>query len=228
MLLTEVIAGSDDRFCSFYTYIDEHGEPLLHFTKRKLRQYPIHFGSGCYHLTEWNAEVAELGLRFARAAGLRGLVNVEFKRDARDEELKLIECNPRFTAANVAVRASGIDLARLAYNRLLGLPPPPVGSFREHLGLWYPIADMRALRRYSRGGELTLKAWLRTLMHRQVLPVFWWRDPMPSLAIWGKRCVAALRRIAGRGAEHPHGLYPAALEPAISPAGEQQSSALAE
>jgi D-aspartate ligase len=82
MLVTEYVPGPDDQYRSYYTYLDHEGEPLVHFTKRKLRQYPTHFGLGSYHLTEWNPEVAELGLRFARGAGLRGLVNVEFKRDA--------------------------------------------------------------------------------------------------------------------------------------------------
>ena len=197
MLLTEWIPGPDDRCCSYYTYIDEHGEPLLNFTKRKLRQHPVHFGLGTYHLTEWNAEVAALGLDYARAAGLRGLVNVEFKRDARDGRLKLIECNARFTEVNEQVRAAGIDLALLAYNRLVGLALPPVDSFKDHVGIWFPVEDLRALREYRRDGELTTGAWLRTLAHRQTPLMFWTRDPMPSVVSWRKRGSALLRR-AGR------------------------------
>lgn len=187
MLLTEVIAGPDDRYRSYFTFIDGDGEPLLHFTKRKLRQFPPHFGLGTYHLTEWNDEVAELGLRFARAAGLRGIVNVEFKRDIRDGQLKLVECNPRFTQANEQIRVAGVDLARLAYNRLAGLPSPPVSSFTEHLGMWLPFNDLRALRAYRREGELSIRAWAATLAHRQVLPIFAMNDPGPSLWWWRSR-----------------------------------------
>ncbi len=198
MLLTEVVPGPDDQYRSYYTYMDEHGEALVHFTKRKLRQYPTHFGLGSYHLTEWNAEVAELGLRFARAAGLRGLVNVEFKRDARDGLLKLIECNPRFTAANEQVRAAGIDLALIAYNRLVGLPSPPADSFRDGLGLWLIVDDVRAFRDYRRHGELTTGAWLKTLIHRQAPLIFSWSDPKPSLVIWRRRARGLARKALGR------------------------------
>jgi D-aspartate ligase len=194
MLLTEVIPGPDHQYRSYYTYIDERGEPLLHFTKRKLRQHPTHFGLGSYHLTEWNAEVAELGLQFTRAAGLRGLVNVEFKRDERDGRLKLIECNPRFTEVNDQVRAAGIDLALLAYNRLVGRPLPEVGSFRNHIGLWFPVEDLRALRDYRRDGELTLAAWLASMAHRQTPLLFSVSDPNPSIVMWRTRASALARR----------------------------------
>ena len=195
MLLTEVVAGRDDQYRSYYTYIDEHGEPLLHFTKRKLRQQPIHFGLGSYHLTEWNDEVAQLGLRFARAAGLRGLVNVEFKSDARDGSLKLIECNPRFTEVNEQVRAAGIDLALLCYSRLAGTAPPALDSFTDHLGMWFPLDDVRALRAYRREGELTTAAWLRTLAHRQAPLMFSSSDPKPSLIAWRGRAGGFARRL---------------------------------
>ena len=52
MILTEIIPGPEDRYCSYFTYLDEHGQPLFHFTKRKLRQYPVGFGGGTYHLTD--------------------------------------------------------------------------------------------------------------------------------------------------------------------------------
>jgi predicted ATP-grasp superfamily ATP-dependent carboligase len=195
MLLTEVIPGPDDQFRSYYTYIDECGEPLLHFTKRKLRQHPTHFGLGSYHLTEWNPEVAELGLAFARAARLRGLVNVEFKRDARDGRLKLIECNPRFTEVNEQVRVAGIDLALVAYNRLVGRPLPAIDTFKDHLGLWFPFDDLRALRAYRRQHELTTMVWLRTLAHRQVPLMFSSRDPKPSLMRWWQRAVALAHKV---------------------------------
>jgi predicted ATP-grasp superfamily ATP-dependent carboligase len=198
MLLTEVIPGADDRYRSYYTYMDAHGQPVLNFTKRKLRQYPTHFGLGSYHLTEWNAETAELGIRFAQAAGLRGVVNVEFKRDPRDGLLKLIECNPRFTEVNEQVRAAGIDLALVAYNMRLGLPLPPVDRFTDHLGMWFPVDDLRALREYRGKGELTVAAWARTLAHRQAPVMFSWRDPKPSMLVGRRRLSAVVRRLRRR------------------------------
>jgi predicted ATP-grasp superfamily ATP-dependent carboligase len=211
MLLTEVVEGSDE-CCSYYSYLDADGTPLTHFTKRKLRQYPIRFGSGTYHMTKWNPEVAELGLRFFQGIGLRGLGMVEFKRDARDGALKLIESNPRFSLANELVRAAGIDFGRLAYNRLVGLPLPPLDSFRDDLALWLVIDDLRAGRAYCRDGELTPQTWAKSLLHRQCAAEFDWRDPGPSLANVASRAANLVRRVSprpetGHGARRSAGPY---------------------
>ena len=100
MQVTEVIPGPDTAYSSLYSYLDERGEPLFAITKSKLRGWPIHFGLTTYHQTSDVPEVVEVGLRFFRHIGLRGVGNVEFKRDERDGEWRIIECNHRFTAAN--------------------------------------------------------------------------------------------------------------------------------
>ena len=182
MFVTEVIYGKSDEFVSYYGYLDEHGESLVHFTKRKIRQCPIGFGIGTYHETTLDEELAAVGLRFLQAVGLRGLGNIEFKRDARSGELVLIECNPRFTLSNELIRAAGVDLATICYQRALGRPVERVDAYRVGLHLWDPVRDVRALSAYRRAGELSNRAWLKSLMHRQVLPTFRLDDPLPALA----------------------------------------------
>jgi len=182
VVLLEVIPGPDDLLCSYYTYIDEHGAPQFHFTKRVIRRHPEHEGFACYHITDWNPEVRDLGLRLFRQAGLKGVANVEFKRDPRDGRLKLIECNARFTAANGLLTASGVDLGAYVYRRLAGLPQPALGGagYAKGLRLWYPLDDFLALLELRRVGRLDLVSWARDVAHYQVLPYFSWSDPMPS------------------------------------------------
>jgi D-aspartate ligase len=195
LLAIEVITGPDDEYVSYYSFLDETGEPLLHLTKRKIRQYPNRFGSGTYHETTREPEVAELGLRFLQAVGLRGLGNVEFKRDGRDGQLKLIECNARFTMSNELLRVAGIDLALFSYNRLVGRPTPPVEEYRENQWLWDPIHDAAAFLEYRRNGQLSLGEWLGSLSHRQHFQTARIDDPLPALA--------GLARVLGRALATP-------------------------
>lgn len=198
VVLLEVIPGPDDLLCSYYTYLDESGEPQFHFTKRIIRRYPEREGFGCYHITDWNPEVRDLGLKLFRHAGLRGVANVEFKRDPRDGRLKLIECNARFTAANGLLAASGIDLGVYVYRRLAGLPPgaPADGAYTRGLRLWYPLDDLLAFLDLRREGRLDLISWVRDVAHPQVLPYFSWSDPVPSAV----RLKPTLRTLAARSA----------------------------
>jgi predicted ATP-grasp superfamily ATP-dependent carboligase len=182
MLVTEIIPGADDQYFSYYSYLDDRGEPLYHFCKRKLRQWPIHFGLTTYHQTIWEPRVAELGLKFFQGVGLRGVGNVEFKLDPRDGEYKIIECNHRFTAASDLVRHSGIDMPHIAYRRALGLPVEPVRGYKLDVRMWHPIEDLRALGQYRAEGSLSVASWLASVMHRQHFPLLSLDDPGPSLA----------------------------------------------
>jgi predicted ATP-grasp superfamily ATP-dependent carboligase len=181
VVLLEMVPGPDDRLCSYYTYLDCDGKPHFHFTKRIIRRWPVNMGEACYHITDWNPEVAALALRLFQHAGLRGLANAEFKRDERDGQLKLIECNARFTAANGLVARSGLDLAWFVYCRLTGRPELLPQQYRTGLRLWYPLRDFRAFLELRRRGELTLRGWLRSIAHRQTFPYFRLDDPLPVI-----------------------------------------------
>jgi D-aspartate ligase len=194
MLVTEIVPGAEDQFVGYYSYIDEHGQPLFNLTKRKLRQFPPFFGMGCYHVTDADPEVVEVGSRFLRGVGARGLANVELKRDARDGELTLIECNHRFTAVTEMLRIAGADLAVFTYNRLLGRPNPPIDGYRTGVRLWYPLQDTRAAARLRRGGDLSLGGWLGSTAHRQHTPLFEWRDPGPTFGFTAARASRGIKR----------------------------------
>jgi predicted ATP-grasp superfamily ATP-dependent carboligase len=168
---------------------------LLHFCKQQVRANPPTFGLSTYQRSCWDPQLIETGLRFFQHAGVRGLVNVQFKRDTRDDGLKLIECNHRFTAANELVRRAGINLARLTYDRALGRPRAPIAADVSEVWMWDPISDTKAMLALRAAGALTIRGWLRTLAHRQHLPLLCLDDPLPAFvrlggtvrSAWGAR-----------------------------------------
>ncbi len=184
IMVTEWIPGPDHLLGSYYTYLDSQGQPLFHYTKKVVRRFPSNQGLACCHLTEWDEEIAELGLRFFQAIGLRGLGNVEFKRDLRDGKLKIIECNPRFTAAQELLTRSGMDIARIIYDHMVGRPLQRPESYRQRMLYWYPVRDLRAFWELRRRGEISLIGWLQSLRGPRVYPYFNWNDPLPSLMLW--------------------------------------------
>jgi predicted ATP-grasp superfamily ATP-dependent carboligase len=197
MLLVELIPGGDEQLCSYYTYLDEHGEPQFHFTKRVIRRFPTGMGSGSYHITDWNPALCDLGLRLFRQAGLRGLANVEFKQDPRDGQYKLIECNARFTAANCLVSASGCNIARYVYERVTGRTITPIAEYRRGVRLWDPVRDFWAFRELRKSGNIGLFQWLWSIMHRQTFPYFRLTDPKPALARLFKPLGRKWKRLRG-------------------------------
>jgi D-aspartate ligase len=193
-LLVEFIPGADDKLCSYYTYLDQDGTPLLDFTKRIIRRFPTGMGGACYHITDWIPELVPLGRALFAQAGLRGLANVEFKLDERDGKYKLIECNARFTAGNCLVAASGVDLAALVYGRIVGRASEPLVSYKRGLRLWDPVRDFWSFNEQRKSGKLTTMAWLKSILHRQTFAYLDWSDPMPFVARILKPITKRLRR----------------------------------
>ncbi len=181
VMIMEWIPGPDHLLGSYYTYINRESRALFHYTKKVIRRFPINQGLACYHYTEWDDEIAEWGQKFFQGIGFHGLGNIEFKRDPRDGQLKIIECNPRFTAAQELLTRSGMDIAKIIYRAIVGKPVPRIETYRQKLHLWYPVRDFRAFLELRRRGELTFTEWLKSIRHFQVFPYFRWDDPMPSI-----------------------------------------------
>jgi D-aspartate ligase len=179
--LVEMIPGPDDQLCSYYTYLDEGGNHLINFTKRVIRRFPMNMGGSTYHITDYVPHIQELALALFRQVGLRGVANVEFKMDERDGKLKLIECNARFTAADCLLVASGLNLPLFVYDRLTGRAPTAPSSYRMGMRLWKPVGDFAAYRQLNKMGLLTFRAWIRSIMHPQIFPLFRWNDPLPAV-----------------------------------------------
>ncbi len=196
IMLVEKLLGPDSLNCSYYTYLDECHKPLFDFTKRIFRRLPKNMGRACYHITDRNPFVKDLALKLIQHVKLRGLANVEFRLDRRDGQLKLIECNARFTAANVLLVDAGLDLPWFVYCRLTGRAPPDMTRYRAGLRLWDPLEDMRACRELMRLGDMNFFQWLKSVAHYQRMTYFAWDDPMPTLAALGRE---AKRYLIPRG-----------------------------
>jgi len=124
-MVQELVPGGDDALYTLGSYLDAGGTPLGLFSGRKLRQTPRLVGTCRVGEAVWVQEVVDQGLRLLAAFGFSGLSQVEFKRDPRDGRYKLMEINPRLFQWHGLAAACGVDLPRLAYADLLGLPHAP-------------------------------------------------------------------------------------------------------
>jgi D-aspartate ligase len=194
MVATELIPGPDTALGGYCAYLDERSQVMCEATKRKPRQYPAKAGTGTVHVSDWSPEVAELGRRFLTGAGVRGHANVEVKRDERDGQVKLIECNYRFIQATALLQASGFDIVGFTYNRLAGRPLPSMG-YRHGVRGIFVANDLRAFRQYRRIGEIGTGAYLRSLARPHHLMTMKWDDPAPAIRWhWG----LVRKRLPGR------------------------------
>jgi D-aspartate ligase len=180
IFIAEMVPGPDSLLSSYYTYRTQDGSHLFDFTKSVIRRWPVNRGNACYHKTGWLPETAEAGAKFFDSVGLRGLGNIEFKRDTRDGKLKVIEVNARFTAAQELVRRSGIPIDLIIYCRLTKQPLPAFTRSDKELRMWYPLRDFLGFAELWRRGELSLLGWIKSVATTcHVFPLFSLSDPLP-------------------------------------------------
>ncbi|HMI99805.1 MAG TPA: hypothetical protein VK488_08240 [Gaiellaceae bacterium] len=121
-MVQEFIPGGDSALWSLGTYISADGNPLAVFSGRKIRQTSENMGSARVGEALWDDEVVESGLRLLQALRFHGIAQVEWKRDPRDGQLKLIEVNPRLWQWHGLTGACGADVVQIAYRDLVGEP----------------------------------------------------------------------------------------------------------
>jgi D-aspartate ligase len=177
LLLQEFIPGAAIETPYLGSYLDAESRPLAIFTGRRLRQFPPE--GGLTSIAE--SDVAEAGLRLLQEMGFHGVSHVEFKRDARDGRLKLMEVNARHYGTHTLATACGVNLTAVAYRDALGRP---FRAPRQREGVKWVMAtrDLVASPRLMVRGELTLREWLTSLPGVRVDGVLSFDDPIPGAA----------------------------------------------
>ena len=200
MIVTEIIPGGDERLYALYTYFDQQSRPLIIFTKRKIRQYPIHYGIGSMHISEWEPRVADVGLRFMKGLKYRGIGIPEFKRDPRDGQYKLMEINVRCGLPIGLAAASGVDIPYIAYRDLIGEPADPPQMFKEGVKWVCFEWDLFAFLAYRASGNLGVLQWVRSFSGKKTYAFFAWDDPAPFFVALKGFIKCLIRRAAQRAA----------------------------
>jgi predicted ATP-grasp superfamily ATP-dependent carboligase len=186
LIVQELIPDSHEHVFSLFTYVGRNGEALASVVGRKVRQGPLRFGTSAVFETRFEPDVLELGLRLLGSVDYRGFAHVEFARDPRDGEYKVLEVNTRPPVwAGIAMNAP-FDIARVAYDDLSGRPVAPLGVLQEKLTWVYLAKDLWVSAQMARRRELSLRGFLsQHLRTGKVGAVFALDDPLPGLASVG-------------------------------------------
>jgi len=188
VMVMEMIPGPDSLLSSYYTYIDGDHNILFDYTKRIIRRYPQNHGLACYHASEWLPETAEAGKKFFTGIGFTGLGNIEFKRDPRDNLLKIIESNARFTAAQELVIQSGAPIDLILYCSVTKQPWPTFNTYQQDLTYWYGLRDSLAFIELYRQNKIGFGEWIKSLLPmNHVAPLHSLADPFPTIGAFAAR-----------------------------------------
>jgi D-aspartate ligase len=194
VVVQELIPGSGETqlaYCAFF----RDGRAAASMAVRRLRQHPPLFGrASTYVQTIEHAELEELSERFLRHIGYYGLVELEYKHDVRDDQVKLLDVNARTWGYHSLGQRAGVDFPYLLYADQLGVSVP--SELRAKPGVaWVRLAtDMPTAAVELARGALDWRAYARSLRLADVESVFSRDDPLPGMAELGLLPYLAVKR----------------------------------
>jgi D-aspartate ligase len=194
-VVQEWIPGPDSNLVFHLAYYSAEGKHLAGFSGRKLRQWPNDIGYTSAAEPIDDGEVEHEARRVLEAAGHCGLGSVEFKRDARDGALVIMEPTCGRTNGQEEIAAvNGVNLVHVAYCDLLGVELPSTTPRAEPVRLFFVAHDVQSAAVLRQRGELTWGEFLRSYRVARCIPPWSLRDPLPFTLLVLRRLVRPFRR----------------------------------
>ncbi|MET4570821.1 carboxylate--amine ligase [Rhodanobacter soli] len=179
VVVQEWIEGPDSNIYFCLQYLDRQSRVVGSFTGRKIRSWPPQVGgtASCTAAPEVHADLSAMTTRFFQAAGVIGMASMEYKRDTRSGEFRMVEPTVGRTDYQEEVATlNGVNLPYAAWCSELDLPFPAAVATKRPV-VWRVRSEdvqsaaaqgQRLMQGHPRGGHVA-DALCR------------WRDPMPCL-----------------------------------------------
>jgi D-aspartate ligase len=181
LMVQELVPGGGEAQFSFAALCRD-GVPLASVSARRTRQYPADLGrASTFVETVDCAEVVEPSLRLLREIGFSGLIEVEYKRDARDGVLKLLDMNPRVWGWHTLCGGAGVDFPWLLWLLVSG-EELPASQARPGVGWLRVTTDTPTALKEMLARRLRVREYARSLRRPRESAIFAWDDPLPGLA----------------------------------------------
>jgi D-aspartate ligase len=180
LIIQEIVPGGGESQFS-YAALCHDGRSLASVVARRSRQFPRDFGQLSTYVETVDApEVIEPAERLLSALRFTGIAEVEFKRDPRNGEMKILDINPRVWGWHTLSQRAGVDFPYLLWLLARGEPVPGArGRAGERWVHW--TADLRMAIEEVAAGRLSLPAYLRSLRGSLESAIFSWDDPLPGI-----------------------------------------------
>lgn len=180
IMIQDLVPGdgtSQYAYCSFF----KQGESIAHLTACRRRQHPLEFGrSSTYVETVESPLLEEYSKRFLRAIDYYGLVEVEYKRDPRDGQYRLLDVNGRTWGYHTIGRRAGVDFPYLLFADQMNEPVEPCEGKADvrwiRLLTDLPTGILGILK-----GQIEARTYLRSLRDYDEEAVFSLEDPLPGM-----------------------------------------------
>lgn len=173
-IIQEYIPGEGYGFFALFN----RGKARAIFMHKRIREYPITGGPSTVAESIYDPKLERIGLDLLESLNWHGVAMVEFKKDSRNGEYKLMEINPKFWGSLDLAIASGVDFPYLAMKMALDGDIDAVFSYETGIKFRWLFPD-DVLHLFSSPGSLG--AFLGDFLDKNTRSNIWPGDIMPNL-----------------------------------------------
>lgn len=185
VVVQEYISGKEDQIYSVNLFADDHSGVKGHFIARKFRTYPLSAGEGSYIVTVKDDGMLEMTKSIIRKIKLKGLLNIQFKRDERTGKPVLLEIHTRNSVWSYLGTVSGVNVAALYYHNLTGQQEIEIKESKPGVVFIFLEKDIKAFAQNIRLRQISMRLWVMSYFQRFVPGGYLISDPLPALVkIW--------------------------------------------
>lgn len=180
IMIQEIIGGGATHNYSFSSlFID--GRFYGTFCSRKIKQYPLDFGTGCVvepvHDPNIKRVLKEYSHRILENIRYSGISEIEFMYDSKEGLFKFIEINPRVWMQHRLAQAVGVNLLEGMIQK------EETGEQSDDDIIWIDEAGLiRVIIEELRCGQFEIHSYLDYIWRKKIYGVCSFTDPIPIFA----------------------------------------------
>ncbi len=180
IMVQEVVPGWGEAQFS-YAALFKNGRPAASVVARRVRQFPMDYGRfSTYVETVDEPQVVEAAVRLLAQIDFTGIAEVEFKKDIRDGQYKLLDVNPRVWGWHTLGQRAGVDFPHLLWLLVKGEPLPEVRGRAGERWMRFSADLPMAISEIFKG-RLSIWEYLKSFRVPVESAIFAWDDPLPGL-----------------------------------------------
>lgn len=200
-IVQEYIVGDGYGFFALF----KQGEPKAVFQHHRLMEYPITGGPSVMAESIYDPILEELGLKILKKLKWHGVAMVEFKKDCKTGEFKLMEINPKFWGSLDLAISSGVDFPYLAYKMAINGDIDYINKYKIGVKFYWPFpyGILHALAQENRFTAVNESIGL--ILNKNMKTDVWLKDFKPTLYQLRQTIGDVYSRTKNKTLRFPHG-----------------------
>lgn len=182
----EIVPGPPNSSYQLEGYYNSYYNPDILFARQRLRIDPLDFGDAVLSISipiEKLTEEKKLINEFIKSIGYKGLMSAEFKKDARDGKMKILEVNARPWLNCWLSSVCGSDILFYSYLDAIGEKTKYIEDYKIGVKSIILPSDLLASAKMVKAGSLSFQEWIRSYLGKKCVNYFS-RDGLKSFIMF--------------------------------------------